>query len=230
MKKLLIVAVIFSVALVSCKGSKSIKNFSEMDSLAYAWGMDYGSHARMVDTTMNVPLNAMNARIIAQAIIDAMNDKTEMTIEQANEFRQEYYTVRVPDRQKAEARAYLDDIKDKNPNVKITDSGLMYEIIDEGDMSVRAIEDADEVLVKYRGELKDGTVFDRNEEGWRTPLNRVIKGWTEGVKLIGKGGEIVLWIPSELAYGDRPQRQIPANSALKFNVTLLDVIPATPAE
>ena len=222
MKKLLIVAVIFAAAFVSCKSSKNIKSFSEKDSLAYAWGLDYGTHAKMVDSTMN-------ANIIAQAIIDVMKGKNSMTIDQANDFRNEYYTLRLPVRQKAEAQEYLDDVKAKNPNIKVTDSGLMYEIIDEGDMSVKATDSADEVLVNYKGTLKDGTVFDQNDS-LKFALNRVIKGWTEGMKLVGKGGEIILWVPSDLGYGERGSGQIPANSALKFEVTLLDVIPVAPAE
>ena len=59
------------------------------------------------------------------------------------------------------------------------------------------------------------------------PLNRVIKGWTEGMKLVGKGGRIVLWIPAELAYGETGAGQdIGANEALCFDVELLDVTPA----
>ncbi len=222
MKKLLIVAVIFAAAFVSCKSSKNIKSFNETDSLAYSWGLDYGTHAKMVDSTMN-------PHIIAQAIIDVMKGKNSMTIEQANDFRNEYYTVRKPAREKAEAKAWLDDVKAKNPNIKVTPSGLMYEIIDEGDMSVKATQNTDEVLVNYKGELKDGTVFDQNDS-LKFALNRVIKAWTEGMQLVGKGGEIVLWVPSDLGYGERGSGQIPPNSALKFNVTLLDVVPAAPVE
>ncbi len=59
------------------------------------------------------------------------------------------------------------------------------------------------------------------------PLNRVIKGWTEGMKLVGKGGRIILWIPAELAYGQQGAGQdIGANEALRFDVELLDVTPA----
>ena len=57
------------------------------------------------------------------------------------------------------------------------------------------------------------------------PLNRVIKGWTEGMKLVGKGGRITLWIPSELAYGEYGSGQnIGPNQALRFDVELLEVI------
>lgn len=223
MKKLLIVAVVFSTAFVSCKSSKNIKSFSEKDSLSYAIGIDYGSHAKRLDSTMNVA-------VIAAAIRDVLNNHPQMTQEDAYNFLNEYFSVRVPARNKAEAQAFLDGVKKNNPNVRVTDSGLMYEIVNEGDMSVRAVNDADQVMVNYKGTLKDGSVFDQNDS-IKFPLNRVIRGWTEGMKLVGKGGEIILWVPSDLGYGPQGSGMIPANAALRFDVTLLDVFPVEqPAE
>ncbi len=222
MKKLLIVAVIFCAAFASCQGSKNIKSFTTKDSLAYAMGVDYGSHAKRMDSTIS-------ASVIYAAIRDVLANKPQLTQEEAYAFLNEWFSVRVPAQNRAESQKWLDEVKAKNPNIKVTESGLMYEIIDEGDASVKATEDADQVMVNYKGTLKDGNQFDANDS-ITFALNRVIRGWTEGMKLVGKGGTVHLWIPSDMAYGERGSGTIPPNSALKFEVDLLDVIPATPAE
>lgn len=221
MKKLLIAAVILSAAMVSCKGRK-IAGFSEKDSLSYAIGVDYGMHAKMMDSTMNVS-------VISQAIADVINNRPQMTREEAYDFLNEWFNVRIPAKNKAESEAFLDNIRKNNPNVRVTESGLMYEIINPGNMDIRATSDADQVIVNYRGTLKEGSVFDQNDS-LQFGLNRVIPGWTEGMKLVGKGGQIILWVPADLGYGARQHGQIPANSALKFEIDLIDVIPAVPTE
>jgi len=104
-----------------------------------------------------------------------------------------------------------------------TASGIVYLIQDSGS-DVRATDDRDTVKVNYRGTLIDGKEFDKNE-GIEFPLNRVIRGWTEGMKLIGEGGKITLVIPANLAYGERGPREIGANSTLIFDVDLLEVHP-----
>ena len=85
------------------------------------------------------------------------------------------------------------------------------------------------VLVNYEGKTADGNVFDSSyerNEPISFPLNRVIKGWTEGMKLVGVGGQITLWIPSELGYGERGAGDnIGPNQALEFKVELLEVNP-----
>jgi FKBP-type peptidyl-prolyl cis-trans isomerase len=218
MKKLLIVAVIVAVAMVSCKGTKSVKSFTEIDSLAYAIGTDYGAHAKRLDSTMNVA-------IIAEAIQDVINDKVKMTQEEAMNFLNDYFMVRIPAKKKAESEAFLADVEKNNPNVKKTETGILYEITEEGDPNTKAMNDADQVMVNYRGTLANGSEFDKGDSV-SFALNRVIPGWSQGMKLVGKGGHIILWIPSDLGYGTRGQGPIPANSALKFEVDLLDIIPA----
>ena len=73
--------------------------------------------------------------------------------------------------------------------------------------------------VDYKGTLLDDTVFDENQDINFT-LNRVIKGWGEGLKLIGEGGKVKLVIPGDLAYGEYGTRGIAPNSTLVFDVTL----------
>ena len=83
----------------------------------------------------------------------------------------------------------------------------------------------DTVWVNYKGTLLDGTVFDQNDST-QFVANRVIKGWTEGLGLLGEGGEATLYIPAELAYGERGAgADIGPNEALEFKVELLDLNP-----
>ena len=82
----------------------------------------------------------------------------------------------------------------------------------------------DTVEVRYKGTLIDGTVFDETAEGAdpaRFTLNAVVKGWTEGLQLIGEGGKIELYVPSELAYGENGRPGIEPNSVLVFDIDLL---------
>ncbi|NCP00631.1 MAG: FKBP-type peptidyl-prolyl cis-trans isomerase, partial [Sphingomonadales bacterium] len=88
----------------------------------------------------------------------------------------------------------------------------------------------DTALVKYEGTLRDGTVFDANEQT-PMPVGGVVPGFSEALQLMQKGGEYRIWIPSDLAYGEAaPGEQIPPNSLLIFDVTLLDFISAAQME
>ncbi|MFT6914071.1 MAG: FKBP-type peptidyl-prolyl cis-trans isomerase [Motiliproteus sp.] len=118
----------------------------------------------------------------------------------------------------------------KKEGIEVTESGLQYKIISAGDGTMPTA--ADTVQVHYRGTLIDGTEFDSSykhgDGGPATfPLNSVIPGWTEGLQLISKGGKAELYIPAALAYGPNGMGQlIGPNSALVFEVELLDINPA----
>jgi FKBP-type peptidyl-prolyl cis-trans isomerase FkpA len=90
------------------------------------------------------------------------------------------------------------------------------------------------VSVHYHGTLIDGTVFDSSRDRGKKvefPLNRVIKGWTEGLQLIGEGGKIKLVIPADLAYGDAgAPPKIPGGATLIFEVELFEIIDEESAE
>jgi len=110
------------------------------------------------------------------------------------------------------------------PGVVVTDSGLQYEVLQEG--SGASPTATDEVTVHYHGTLIDGTVFDssvdRNAPA-TFPLNRVIPGWTEGVQLMSVGSKFRFVIPGDLAYGAQGPPDIGPNSTLIFEVELLSI-------
>ena len=101
--------------------------------------------------------------------------------------------------------------------VKVTASGLQYRIVEPG--SGRKPAATDKVTVNYRGTLVNGNEFDSGQ-GVSFPLNGVIKGWTEGMQLVGEGGKIQLFIPPSLAYGNRGPL---AHWTLNFDVKLLSI-------
>ncbi len=126
----------------------------------------------------------------------------------------------------AEGKAFLEK-NAKREDVDTTASGLQYTIIAEG--AGEKIAPNDTVWVNYKGTLIDGTVFDQNENT-EFVANRVIRGWTEGLGLLGEGGKAVFYIPSDLAYGDRGNQAIQPNSVLVFDVEVLKVGRYVPAE
>jgi FKBP-type peptidyl-prolyl cis-trans isomerase len=111
----------------------------------------------------------------------------------------------------------------KKEGVKVTESGLQYVLHAEGEGE--KVMPQDRVVVNYKGTLIDGTEFDAND-GIEFGVSQVIPGWTEGLGLLGKGGKATLYIPSNLAYGERPPRgsNIMPNSTLIFEVEVLDII------
>ncbi|HNW54453.1 MAG TPA: FKBP-type peptidyl-prolyl cis-trans isomerase [Bacteroidales bacterium] len=103
-------------------------------------------------------------------------------------------------------------------------SGLQYKVIKEG--SGESPDDNDVVTVHYTGTLVDGTVFDSSRERGEPiefPVNGVISGWTEALKLMKPGSQFMLYIPADLAYGDKKTGPIPEGSTLIFDVELLKI-------
>lgn len=112
----------------------------------------------------------------------------------------------------------------KDGKAKKTASGLYYEIIKEG--SKEMPKESSNVKIDYVGKLIDGVEFDSSKKRGQPAtfnLGQVIPGFKEGLQLIGKGGTIRLYVPSELAYGDNPLPGIPAGSTLIFEVDMLDI-------
>lgn len=229
MKKIIGISLIFgamaAISFTSCGSGSSLKTTD--DSVLYSRVvLTFGQQIDMIRKDSTIDFNAVKA-----ALIDVLNDKSKINADSAQAFLQEYFTVRLPAENLAEGEKFLAEVESSNPNVKKTESGLLYEIVSEGDPNAKP-KAIDSVKVAYEGKLKDGKVFDSSYERGDTAtfqLNQVIPGWGEGMQLVGKGGKIKLWIPSALGYGERGSQQIEPNEALVFEVDLIDVIPVDTA-
>ena len=124
----------------------------------------------------------------------------------------------------AKGETYLKE-NAKKEGVKTLPSGLQYKVVKEG--NGKSPKATDTVSVHYRGTLIDGTEFDssiKRGEPAEFPVNRVIKGWTEALQLMKEGDKWMLYIPSNLAYGERGAgADIGPNETLIFEVELLKV-------
>lgn len=207
---------------------------------SYSLGVSVG---RYLDSTLDEYSKmglSLDSAIILRGVQDAIADKTALTDEEVQtmmtaleeQFREKQTAIAEAETAQAVAagKAYLED-NAKKEGVKVTESGLQYEVLQAGEGAKPKATDT--VKVHYTGTLVDGTKFDSSVdrgEPAQFPLNRVIPGWTEGVQLMNVGSKFKFTIPSELAYGERDMGVIKPNSVLVFEVELLDVVPAEAAE
>lgn len=219
-------ALVFALGALFLAGCQPGNPKNDKDKLSYTIGVNYGKQlkAQKVD---------VDPKMIAKAIEDVLADKDlalkdeEMkgAIDKANQEIQKRAQEEAAGNL-AKAKAFLDENKGKD-GVETTDSGLQMMVLEEG--TGPSPKEDSQVVVHYKGTLIDGTEFDSsykaNKPAEFTPA-AVIKGWQEGLKKMKKGGKYKLFIPPELAYGSVPRPGIPSNSALIFEVELLDVKPA----
>lgn len=230
MKKVIILfSIVLLGALVSCNcgvknGNKNLK--TETDSLSNAVGMLMG---REIRATVGTDLNEQVVYNAMQQVFSASDKELDSLdrhqIREAQDYFRNYMMFVLPAKRLEAGKKFLEETA-KKKGVQKTESGLYYEIIEEGDMNAKAFSEKDTVVVNYVGTTTDGKEFDSSfgrGEPAEFPLDRVIKGWTEGMQLVGKGGKIKLYIPSELGYGSRGQL---GNQVLIFDVDLIDVKPA----
>ncbi|MDD3108567.1 MAG: FKBP-type peptidyl-prolyl cis-trans isomerase [Alistipes sp.] len=231
MKKIFILSGAAALLMGACTstGGGSLKTTE--DSLAYAMGLDMGTYVQNMDTMLDAKLNLS---VIANAMKAVANgDTSVMSQKEAYDFMREYYTVVKPRKDSAASAEFIAKAEKENANIKKTASGLLYEVVTPGDESVKA-DSSSTVRVLYKMTDRNGkdiqNTYTKSDTA-NIPLSNVIPGWAEGMQLIGKGGKIKLWIPSDLAYGPQGRGQmIPANSALYYEVDLIDVLPAAATE
>ncbi len=211
---------------------------AEVDSVSYLIGVNFGAFIKSNGFADN--LNEINMSEVKKGMADfikaegspyepAFGEQFDINPEEMQRILNGYVTKKQSykaAKNLAEGKAFLAKNALKE-NVDTTASGLQYTIVAPG--AEYKIAPQDTVWVNYKGTLLDGTVFDENDSTMFV-ANRVIRGWTEGLGLLGEGGKATLYIPANLAYGERGNRSIAPNSTLIFDVEVLKVGQFVPQE
>lgn len=207
---------------------------SQNDSFSYAVGLNIASNLKQQG------VDVLNARLVAKGLDDAMkklpvalssedaNRVIQTELKECNE-KKEAVNKKLAAVEIAKGRAFLNENKSKEGVISLP-NGLQYKIINAGDPNGEKPTIQDTVVVNYVGTLIDGKEFDsstKNGGPITFPVAGVIKGWTQILQLMTVGSHWKVFIPNELAYGERAMgHDIPAGAALVFEITLLDVKPA----
>lgn len=202
----------------------SINMTAQMDDTSYSIGMVMAKNltSQGITEVDEASFQAGMAAVLA-------GKETKLTIEEASAKFQEAVTAakaKLHEGNKSNGEAFLaENLKRKE--VKSTASGLQYEVLEVAAPAAKKPTLADKVKVHYHGTLTDGTVFDSSVDRGEPisfPLNGVIQGWQEGLQLMPVGSKYRLYIPYNLAYGERAAGPVIGPfSALIFDVTLLAI-------
>lgn len=224
MKKLTVFLCLFFLALTLHARAihEDYRNAEEKARVSYAFGMAIGS---------NFDLSSMGIEFDYTAFAEGVKAMTEgqpqLSEQEAIEII-ETALHNASERRAAQYRLMEEEflaMNSRRPEVKVTGSGLQYEVIK--DAQGEKPQDNSIVRVNYTGTFLDGTLFDDSieEGGIFIPLEVVLPGWSEGLMLMSIGSQYRLYIPSELAYGSEGIHGIiPPYSTLIFTVELLDII------
>ena len=195
---------------------------TEMEKVSYSLGVSVANSVKAQG------LQSIDAKAVGKAFEDVFEGK-ELVIseEEANVILQEYFQKlanKALEENQAAGKEFLIE-NAKRDGVVTTASGLQYEVLAQG--SGASPKATDEVTVHYHGTLTDGRVFDSSVDRGQPatfPVNGVIPGWIEALQLMNVGSKYKLYIPSDLAYGERGAGQmIGPNSTLIFEVELISI-------
>ena len=193
-----------------------------MDKISYAIGLSMGQNL------MGSGVTSLEYADLAAGIKDVLEkNQPQISYQEAQQVLGKFFSEleeKIAGEAKVAGEAFLAE-NAKREGVKVTASGLQYEVL-EATIGQKP-KATDKVRVHYEGTLIDGTVFDssyKRGESITFGLNQVIKGWTEGLQLMSIGSKYKLYLPYQLAYGERGAgANIPPYAALIFTVELLGI-------
>ncbi|MCB0659764.1 MAG: FKBP-type peptidyl-prolyl cis-trans isomerase [Saprospiraceae bacterium] len=213
---------LFAIFLFYSSMSLAQKLTTKSDSLSYATAV------LVAESIKRNGISDLNTDIFSKAFNDALNGKSMMSLEEAQNIFSTNEKAKADSKRNAskiEGEKFLAENK-KRDGVVTLPSGLQYEIMHQGPGGPKPSA-TDKVKTHYHGTFLDGKVFDSSVERGEPisfGLNQVIKGWTEGLQLMSVGDKYRFFIPSNLAYGEQgAQGAIPGNATLIFEVELLGI-------
>ena len=226
MKRFMIIAATLSIAITAPGENKPSQLKDLKDKVSYSIGLDLGFNFKKQNLELNPDALLLGVK-------DALSGKQPLLNETEVKDTMAALTKQLEEKQKARAEQnvkdgekFLAENKTKE-GVKTTASGLQYKVIKEG--TGPQPKPTDSVVANYRGTLINGTEFDSSYKRGQPatfPLTGVIKGWTEALQLMKVGSKYQLFVPSNLAYGDRAMGpDIGPNSTLIFEVELVGIQP-----
>ncbi len=228
MKNVLIILA-YSVLLIGvCCSGKKQELKDEKDKVSYSLGFRFGENMQFQKTDLNLDVYMSGLRDALEGKEPRMTEEeirtTITNLQQQLAASQQKAQQEQAGKNLSEGKAYLEE-NAKKEGVKTQPSGLQYKILSEG--SGRTPKKSDMITVHYRGTFINGTEFD-SSYGRGQPqtfrVDGVIPGWTEALQLMKEGAKWQVFIPPQLAYGERgmPPR-IPPNSVLVFEVELISI-------
>ena len=220
MKRLAIILAVAAIFASCHKGG--VKLGTDTDSLAYVIGMNVGHSLMQMDSTLNV-------EVVCAAIKDVFAESEKMSFEDAKVYylRQMNYTKY--ERFKLYEERFLADMAKSDRAYTRTKSGITYKISEPGDQQNLPSYQRDTVVIRYKIMRQDGSeVYSSYERAdtTRIALSKLIVGLQENMKMVGKDGKFMSWIPAHLAYGAGGDKElgVEPNSTLCYEVEVIDVI------
>ncbi|MBN2764985.1 MAG: FKBP-type peptidyl-prolyl cis-trans isomerase [Paludibacteraceae bacterium] len=194
-----------------------------MEKISYALGLSLGNNLQ------NSGISKLDYAKLAKGIQDVMeNNQPEISYQDAQNIINEFFTQLQQKASEATIKAGQDFLSEnaKRPEVTTLESGLQYEILNEGNGPKPKA--SDKVSVHYHGTLIDGKVFDSSVQRGEPAtfgVTQVISGWVEALQLMPVGSKWKLFIPSDLAYGAQGAGQaIGPHTTLIFEVELIAIV------
>ena len=215
LRMIVILGILFLANQVNAQEAPALKN--QKEKVSYIIGMDIGSNLKR--QSVDVDPNSL-----ARGIQDALSGAKPLLSKEEIQGTMAAFQKEIAEKQKQRGEAFLSENK-KKEGVKTLPSGLQYKVIKAGTGKKPKLNDA--VTVNYRGTLIDGTEFDssfRRGQPANFPVSGVIPGWTEAMQLMTEGAKWQLFIPPNLAYGERGAGGlIGPNATLIFEIELISV-------